>query len=131
MRTGLKTLQTASRSASRRERIHDKFDDADYDDKSANCYFPPRRRFHSESHQEDVDDFNDSSIGPDADDPFLTSSQSGERLAYASTGANEPKPCLTGAVTPPSYSSRILFSDYSTTDILNQAKALPSFSSAF
>lgn len=146
MEKGLKTLQSAGRTASRRERQHFGGSDGEYDE-ITDSRFPPTRRDRSKSHLDDGDDgFNDSALGPDADHPFLIGAQSDQHRSYASSTHNEQAPYTGGTATPP-YSSGRSFSTSSSTGYTptitaasqyspqpvhyQQPQTLPSFSSAF
>lgn len=155
MEKGLKTLQTANRSFHRRERQCGN-SDAEYDEFSDTRYQPPQGRDRSKSRQGDGDEFNDSAIGPDADQPFLTNKQNDHPRSYASSQRsypssvhNEQAPFSGGAITPPYSSTARSFSISSSTTLTPTMPAassyhpvqqpspspyqqtLPSFSSAF
>lgn len=115
MEKGLKTLQAAGRTASRRERQPFGGSDIEYDEITDSRY-PPQQRDCTKSHQDDVDDgFNDSAIGPDAD------------RSYAPSTHNEQAPYSGGNNTPP-YSSSRSFSISSSTGYTPTITAAPQFS---
>ncbi len=95
MEKGLKTLQTAGRTASRRERRN--LGISDFDDEITDSRFNSRQD-RSNSHQHEDDGFNDSAIGPDdANHPFAQiHSRDEQNQAPYSAGSGS---------TPPSFGS--------------------------
>ena len=142
MEKGLKTLQTAGRTATRRERAS-LGGDLDLDDSEiTDSRCPPSRR--SKSHHEDDDhSFNDSAIGPDADHPFIstnrhddqsyaipsaTPSYSSSGRSYSTASSTGYTPTITAA---PQFGSPMLAQSQSLPPFQPQQPTLPSFSSAF
>ncbi len=139
MEKGLKTLQTAGRSASRSRR--QTFDVGAIDQMTDTRYQAPL-----ESQGDDI--FNDSGLGQDPEHHFLPNAQSDQRRHYATSIHTEPAPFSAGAITPP-YSSNRSYSQCSSSNgisVINtspyqtiqqpspfqqQQQTLPSFSSAF
>ena len=142
MEKGLKTLQTAGRTAARRERAS-QGGDLDRDDSEiTDSRYPTSRR--SKSHHEDDDrSFNDSAIGPDADHPFIstnrhddqpyaipstTPSYSSSGRSYSTASSTGYTPTITAA---PQFGSPMLAQSQSLPPFQPQQPTLPSFSSAF
>ena len=144
MEKGLKTLQTAGRTASRREaraNLGHEFDS----DEISDSRFPLSGRERSRSHQDEEDGFNDSAIGPE-DHQFVNGGAFGpsrddhQQAPYSAGGMSNPSP---------SYSSARSFSINSNTSsslagfpptitpapqfpaVQQQPQTLPSFSAAF
>ena len=150
MEKGLKNLQTAARTASRREH-HPSNSDPGYDGLSESPYSQQQHRAprdRSISHQDDGDEFNDSAIGPEADQLFLNSHQNEHQRSYASSVHNEQGPNSAGTTTPPYSSTGRSFSTSSSTMMTpsiaagfhsvqhsspyqQPSQTLPSFNSAF
>lgn len=144
MEKGLKTLQTAGRTASRREARANLGHDFDSDE-IPDGRFPPSRRERSRSHQDEEDGFNDSAIGPE--DPsfvngnaFGSSRDDHQRTPYSAGGMSNPSPSYSSArsfsinsnassslagFTPTVTSAPQLPSSH------QQPQTLPSFSAAF
>jgi hypothetical protein len=143
MEKGLKTLQAAGRTASRRERRRIGSEDVQYDEITDSRY-PPPQQDHSKPHQDDVDD-GDSAIGPDADQHFLIGAQGDRNRSYLSSTRNEQVAYHGGTITPPfsnstfSTPSSAIYTPnitaapmYSPQPVTyQQSQTLPSFSSAF
>ncbi|MCJ1455961.1 hypothetical protein MMC28_006318 [Mycoblastus sanguinarius] len=123
MEKGLKTLKTAGRHASRRERAT--FGGSDFGDEISDSHVSHISRERSKGHGEDDESFNDSAIAiaPDTDHSFTT----------GAAGLSSSRP---------SYGSRQSFSSASSTGFTPtitaspqfapvQQQTLPSFSSAF
>ena len=143
MEKGFKNLQTAGRTASRREARATQGHDFDSD--ISDTRFPSSRRERSRSHQDEEDGFNDSGIGPE-DHQFVNGNAFGasrddhQQAPYSAGGMSNPSP---------SYSSTRSFSIHSNASsslagftptvtsapqfpsVHQQSQTLPSFSSAF
>ena len=146
MEKGLKTLQTAGRTASRREaraNLGHNFDS----DEISDSRFPLSRRERSRSHQDEEDGFNDSAIGPE-DHPFVNSNAFGsgssrddhQQTMYSAGGISNPSPSYSSArsfsINSNASSSLAGFTPTVTAapqvpSIHQQPQTLPSFSAAF
>ncbi len=144
MEKGLKTLQTAGRTASRREARANLGHDFDSDDIS-DSRFPPSRRERSRSHQDEEDGFNDSAIGPE-DHPFANGNNFGpsrddhQQAPYSAGGMSDPLPSYSSArsfsINSNASSSLAGFTPTVTAapqfpSVHPQPQTLPSFSAAF
>ena len=142
MEKGLKTLQTAGRTATRRERAG-LGGDLDLDDSEiTDSRYPPSRR--SKSHHEDDDhSFDDSALGTDADHPFISTSRHDDQSyavpsatpsyspsgrSYSTASSAGYTPTITAA---PQFGSPLLAQSQSLPPFQPQQPTLPSFSSAF
>ncbi len=142
MGKGLKTLQTAYRTALRREAHANLSHDFDSDDISDSCISLSRRK-RSQSHQDEEDGFNDSAIGPE-DHPFVKSNASGssrddhQQAPYSAGGIFYPSPSTTPSFSINSNAYSLLAGPTPTVTaapqfpyIQQQPQTLPSFSVAF
>lgn len=144
MEKGLKTLQTAGRTASRREARANLGHDFDSDDISDSRFLPSRRE-RSRSHQDEEDGFNDSAIGHE-DHPFINSNAFGssreehQQAPYSAGGMSNPSPSYSSArsfsINSNASSSLPRFTPTVTAApqfpaIQQQPQTLPSFSAAF
>ena len=144
MEKGLKTLQTAGRTASRREARANLGHDFDSDEIS-DSRFSLSGRERSRSNQDDEDGFNDSAIGPD-DHPFVNGNTFGSsrddhpQASYSSGGLSNPSPSYSSArsfsINSNASSSLAGFTPTVTAapqlpSIHQQPQTLPSFSAAF
>ena len=142
MEKGLKTLQTAGRTATRRERANLGNDlDPHNSDITDSRYATPRRL---ESHQEgDEPSFNDSALGHSGNHPFITSSRHDDQPytlpsatpSYSSSVRSYSTPTSTG-YTPtipnaPQFGSPMMAQSQSLPPFQPPQPTLPSFSSAF
>ena len=145
MEKGLKTLQAAGRTASRREARANMGPEFDSDEMS-DSRFSSSRRDRSRSHQDEEDVFNDSAIGPEDHsfvngNAFVSNRDDHQQIPYSAGGMSNPSP---------SYSSNRSFSINSNASssiagftptvtsappfpstIHQQQQTLPSFSDAF
>lgn len=138
MEKGLKTLQSAGRTAARRERSH--ITD-DYLENLSNDHSPIRSR--SKSQDNASDGFNDSAIGPDNESPFASRGQDDQQhQAPYSAGSRFSTPIRTFSTSSSSLSSLTptitaspQFSIVHTPSIpqsqQQQQQTLPSFSATF
>ena len=138
MERGLKTLQTANRTASRRSRRPSGGTDNAYDDGSGGQY--PSRPDQARPNQDEEDDtFNDSAIDPGSDHHGFHSSSIEHQHPY--TPINHDQALYPAGTITPTYSSSSL--SYPSTLISSpyqiipqpsphqQPERLPSFSSTF
>ena len=101
MEKGLKTLQTAGRTASRREARANRSHDPDSDDIS-DTRIPPSQRECSKSRQDEEDCFNDSGLGPDDHsfgngNAFGSSRDDHQQAPYSAGGMSNPSPPYSSA----------------------------------
>ena len=142
MEKGLKTLQTAGRTASRREARANMGHDFDADEISEGRF--PRHE-HSRSHQDQEDGFNDSAIGPEdhsfaSGNAFGSSRDDHQQASYSAGGMSNPSPSYTSArsfsINSNASSSLPGFTPTVTAapqfpSVHQQPQTLPSFSAAF
>ena len=138
MEKGLKTLQTAGRTASRREARANLGHDFDSDEISDNR-FPHPRREGSRSHQDEDEVFNDSAIGPEGNS-FGPSRDEHQHAPYSAGGISNPSPSYSSArsfsINSNASSSLAGFTSTVTApppcpSAHQQPQTLPSFSAAF
>lgn len=143
MEKGLKTLQTASRTASRREALANPNPDFDSDE-MLDSRFHPSRRDRSKSDQDEDGGFNDSGIVIGSEDPsfvngtaFGSSREDHQQAPYSAGGMSHPSPSFSPArsfsINSSASSSLAGFTPTVTAapQFPPQPQTLPSFSAAF